>query len=107
MQGVGANLQDHPVINGRIPLLRAQDPRARHANALCRFSSDPADDMRFNDLYFVSVEQGNDPRAARATGGEGEGEVVMPTPYGFIDVMLLAVESAGTVEITSTDPTAS
>ena len=34
----------------------------RHANALSRFTSNIGGTC-FNDLYFVSVEQGNDPRA--------------------------------------------
>ena len=96
LPGVGRNLQDHPVINGRLPLREAQDLTSRHANALWRFSSTPEDDRYFNDLYFVSVEQGNDPRASSSVADD--------QAYGYIDVMLLKVESSGTVTIRSRDP---
>jgi hypothetical protein len=67
--GVGAGLQDHPVINGRVPLAHPAPPAARHTTALVRFSSSaaapggaPAGPDTFNDLYFVAVEHGTDPR---------------------------------------------
>lgn len=107
LPGVGRHLQDHPVINGSTPLSTAQDPAARHATTLVRFSSDAKDPRRFNDLYFVSVEQGNDPRKKGDDHAEKPGEALAQPPgCGYIDVMLLVVTSEGSVEITSRDPTA-
>lgn len=107
LSGVGRHLQDHPVINGCTPLTVAQDPTARHATTLVRFSSEPEDPRRFNDLYFVSVEQGNDPR--KRSDGQAERPDEAPAQSsgcGYIDVMLLVVASEGYVEITSRDPAA-
>lgn len=119
--GVGAGLQDHPVINGRVPLHHPAPPAARHTTALVRFSSSaapgqaPAEANTFNDLYFVAVEHGTDPRAQKpaavaqhsaatpdahtdaAAAGASDANV------GFVDVMLLKVYSRGTVAIRSRD----
>lgn len=88
---VGDGLQDHPVINGKLQLRSGLRSAAhgRHACALARFSS-PG---HYNDLYFVSVEQGNDPRVVGGDGGS----------VGFIDVMLMQCTSRGRVAITSGD----
>ena len=91
---IGPGLQDHPVINGRLQLrpgLRRASGE-RHACALARFSS-PG---RTNDLYFVSVEQSNDPRVVSSGSGGGGG-------VGFIDVMLMECFSRGDVQISSAD----
>jgi 5-(hydroxymethyl)furfural/furfural oxidase len=138
--GVGAGLQDHPVINGRVPLHHAAPPEARHTTALVRFSSSAAapgqaavEPDTFNDLYFVAVEHGTDPRAQTAAAlaplpsvalapaphrpeldardeGQHSAELdadpigAADAPIGFIDVMLLKVYSRGAVRIRSRDP---
>ena len=98
---VGYGLQDHPVINGKVTLRTYEtDPEARHANSLARFTSDVNEGgVCFNDLYFVSVDQGNDPRAK-----EDAAEAENALPVGYIDVMLMKCNSRGTVAIKSTDP---
>ena len=108
--GVGVGLQDHPVINGKMILktndqvMDEVDGSARHANALARFTSNIGG-FELNDLYFVSVEQGNDPRAqVQADKDEANS---LQTPVGYIDVMLMKCKSRGSVELGSTDPTVS
>ena len=106
---VGLTLQDHPVINGCIPLKKpAAAAGERHANALARFTS--GED--FNDLYFVSVDACNDPRLSTSSsntsgeeGSEGSVEInKIDPPLGFVDVMLMKCASRGTVKIKSTNP---
>ena len=146
LPAVGENLQDHPVINGRIPLEVAPHPESRHTTALLRFSSsgiggseegddssersDGSADDRFNDLYFVAVEHGTDPRAksmasSSQTSSEGEAiddsvteavgdsssDAALPhsstnQAVGFIDAMLMRVRSRGRVAVASRDPRA-
>lgn len=88
---VGTGFQDHPVINGRLYLRQDSktDHDSRHACALARFSS-PG---RHNDLYFVSVEQSNDPRVTN----ELNTAAASPPAVGFIDVMLMECSSRGTL----------
>ena len=76
------------------------DVSKRHANALSRFTSKIGGEC-FNDLYFVSVEQGNDPRAQVNEDNKTN------YPVGFIDVMLMKCNSRGSVEIKSLDPSIS
>lgn len=120
--GVGAGLQDHPVINGRVPLAHPAPPDARHTTALVRFSSSSAapgeaaaDPNTFNDLYFVAVEHGTDPRAQQAAAlaqppgvlsakAEVDAASAADAAVGFIDVMLLKVHSRGVVRIMSRNP---
>ena len=103
--GIGIGLQDHPVINGKIVLKDSYDISKRHANALARFTSTIGPNDCFNDLYFVSVEQGNDPRAQQKPGDIDDGSDLLPV--GYIDVMLMKCNSRGSVEIQSTDPVVS
>jgi 5-(hydroxymethyl)furfural/furfural oxidase len=112
--GVGTGLQDHPVINGRVPLAHPAPPAARHTTALVRFSSSaaapggaPAGPDTFNDLYFVAVEHGTDPRAQAPAAQDSPSTpsgAGARSAVGFIDVMLLKVYSRGTVKIRSCDP---
>ena len=104
--GVGQHLQDHPVINGCIPLKEPADAGlvgrsgdTRHANCLARFSSGaPEADAGFNDLYFVSVDACNDPRVMSAA--ESGETAQAPSPLGFVDVMLMHCSSRGSVNLT-------
>ena len=100
---IGKGLQDHPVINGKIILKDFYDVSKRHANALSRFTSNIGGTC-FNDLYFVSVEQGNDPRAQQKEEKEDGDNIDDNFPVGYIDVMLMKCNSRGSVEIQSTDP---
>ena len=98
---VGKGLQDHPAINGKIILKDSYEVSKRHANALSRFTSNVGGEC-LNDLYFVSVEQGNDPRAKTKEAEEVEEEEAFPV--GYIDVMLMHCKSRGSVHIQSKDP---
>ncbi len=105
---LGKLLQDHPVINGCVPLKEPADARlagksrcrgdTRHANCLARFTSGaPIEEAGFNDLYFVSVDASNDPRLSSNPQFRGGNA---PPPLGFVDVMLMHCSSRGSVVLT-------